>query len=686
MSEPTTKSKNVKSRSSENKEKKVPRDIITGKKVFVSVLLSALLASCTTSPPGFEEFGIAQDLATRQEFKEAIAYVNMALDAAPEEEQYLSMKAQLQQSLAQQTNDVISTTLSGITTNGKLTTSQQALDEAFNFGATSEALAPSIQLIESRRQALYSQLSELYSRGILARDSGNWLEANTVFNEISELFPQYEDVNLQLETIRRNASSQYLQSARRNLEEDNIQRARSILAELLAIDPSNGIARNMSTEAENRDNKDFFLAKAQMDIGNEDWLSARRNCEKVFEYDAADPYCSGNMPSVLDNSFTAVLRSARLLLDQGYLFDAGDRYFELTSFRTSTPRELSGIRTQLVSAFSQAFDTAKAEEKFGLAMQLLEKQAQIDPSSIDTDERLALQDQIEQRVTVSIAVRDFGSPVNAQDSGAIVVNNLTTNLFEAASSDIRIVDSQRVGELFEDIAIGATSESLPEQGLALYGIDIAILGSVLRYSVETAVSENLEVITYQVGNKIQDNPDYLNWKARFPEASRRQLREAPPAVIEVPDFANMELAIQDIRKVAVVEVTFSIVNTSTAENTAVETLEVTVTDQDTSSPGVTEAGREIDPLVIKTDTEMLQEATEAIVSQLTLEVLEPLSNMEREYFSEAEQHENRGEFLPAVEKYMDVITNEALKSIRSTLSVQSQERISRILSAQRFDV
>ena len=242
--------------------------------------------------------------------------------------------------------------------------------------------------------------------------------------------------------------------------------------------------------------------------------------------------------------------------------------------------------------------------------------------------------------------------------------------------------------LLEEIeldVVGSNGINTSEEQMGIYGIDIAIIGSVLRYQVDTEVAESSQTIRYQVDEKIEDNIDYLNWIARNPNPSRQQLAEAPPAKIMVPTYTESQYLVRNVKKVAFVEITFRIVDTNTSENTRVDTLEISITAEDTSNEGVREAGIEIDLLVIKTDTELLQESTAEIVRQLSTAVLQPLINLEQVYFNDAEEHEDRAEMLLAVEKYTDTIADEAMKSTVSPLTTESNLRISRILHAHSFD-
>jgi ribulose 1,5-bisphosphate carboxylase large subunit-like protein len=68
------------------------------------------------------------------------------------------------------------------------------------------------------------------------------------------------------------------------------------------------------------------------------------------------------------------------------------------------------------------------------------------------------------------------------------------------------------------------------------GIDIFIMGNVLLYKTEKDETKASKAAKIKTGTKVQDNPDFLNWKATHPNPSSEQLKQAPPAVLQVPEY------------------------------------------------------------------------------------------------------------------------------------------------------
>ena len=657
------------------------------KKIVIPVI--AMLVGCTTIPSGDEEFAIAEQLAGNGQYPEAIAYIGQALQKAPESEVYIASLSRYRQGYSEQITRDVNSTLSATVDNEILSDAEILISQGRSVGVSDTLLGTAIRLLAAEREGLYSMLSRNYQQATIAITESRWNDAFRLLTDIETLFERYEDVGVLVNSVRQSANTEYLKSAAEALENEDLRATKATLGLLLQIDPNNNIAQSMLVQANRRDNKEYYLKRAKDSFGAGDRALATSSCSKVLDYDSFDVYCKDLVFEIQKLIYLGTIADIKLLHEAGMLFEAGDRYFELLNNPQSEYyNQFVGLGNELVERLSIAARDAKDNNNFGVALQLYDLQSKVRPSLLDTTLVRSLQDSIDVRVRKSIAVRDFSSPNNAPDAGAIMANNLISNLFRISGNDVGIFEREEVRMLLEEIeldVVGSNGINTSEEQMGIYGIDIAIIGSVLRYQVDTEVAESSQTIRYQVDEKIEDNIDYLNWIARNPNPSRQQLAEAPPAMIMVPTYTESQYLVRNVKKVAFVEITFRIVDTNTSENTRVDTLEISITAEDTSNEGVREAGIEIDLLVIKTDTELLQESTAEIVRQLSTAVLQPLINLEQVYFNDAEEHEDRAEMLLAVEKYTDTIADEAMKSTVSPLTTESNLRISRILHAHSFD-
>jgi curli biogenesis system outer membrane secretion channel CsgG len=301
-----------------------------------------------------------------------------------------------------------------------------------------------------------------------------------------------------------------------------------------------------------------------------------------------------------------------------------------------------------------------------------------------------VEDRITQRVQKSIAVFDFNSPSNMADAGIIVANNLITFLFNSASGDIKILERENLKSILEEMQLGqigvVSAQTAQEMG-RVYGIDVAIMGSVLLYQVDSSVSRGTKTVRYQVGTRIEDNIEYLNWKARHPKPTEKQLAEAPPAKVVKPQHAEKDYEVAEHKKVGFVQLSFRIVDIATGENIQVRTIERKDVVEDESSAGLEEADIEYDPLEIPTDTELLQQLTQSVVTELGREALRPLRNLEQAYYKEGEKLLRRRQNLDAAEKFVDAVFDERLKRIQgSPVTRNSMDKVEDIFHEYKIDL
>jgi hypothetical protein len=221
----------------------------------------------------------------------------------------------------------------------------------------------------------------------------------------------------------------------------------------------------------------------------------------------------------------------------------------------------------------------------------------------------------------------------------------------------------------------------------VYGIDVAIMGSVLLFKVDSSVSDGTKSVRYQIGEKIEDNIEYLNWKAKNPKPTPQQLADAPAAKIKIPEYTEKDYAVSNHKKVGFVQLSFRIVDVRTGENIQVRTVERKETVEDTTSAGLPEAKVKFDPLDIPTDTELLQKMTDDVVAELGREALRPLQNLEQTYFNEGEKLIRRRDKLGAAESFIDAVFDERLRRIQgSPMTQKAMENLDEIFQDYRISL
>ena len=132
-----------------------------------------------------------------------------------------------------------------------------------------------------------------------------------------------------------------------------------------------------------------------------------------------------------------------------------------------------------------------------------------------------------------------------------------------------------------------------------------------------------------------------------------------------------------------IEIAHKLVDTTTGENIFSNTVAGKAIKEDKYSEGMATAGIAADPLELSSELEVLDELTNAKVSELGQSVLKHYQSLEVEYYNQARQEEERRRnYDQAIEKYTDAIFDEKLKGVATVISQKSQESISKLLESK----
>ncbi|WP_158971080.1 CsgG/HfaB family protein [Paraglaciecola sp. L3A3] len=660
------------------------------KKALITSAILIALSGCGSTTSGTKEFDTAIQLASVNQFDEAIAYLKQAVGQDPDNEKYVAKLADVKARYIQVNLKKVNQLLTGDATKAKLDEAESLIKDLEKVGIKNNSMVQATDLINTKRSDLYSQLSEVYEKAKMAMDTKNWGQAHSLLSDIASRFENYEDVQSRLKTSVTEANKYYLGQANTAIKNDQFALARQHLSDLLNVIPNNPIALSLLKKVERNDNQEYFLAKVKIAQQTSDWSEVIKNCEMALSYRTGNNQCRDLLVTAKQKQAQFIANSILESMTEGRLIEAKSLYLELKNLNALDTSKLENLRDSLSQQAEYTADTYKQNGRYAIALVLLKTINEINPAYPDLFTKIrTVEDNIYGRARRSIAVFDFNSPSSSDDAGVIVANNLISRLFNNASSDIKILERENLKSILEEMKlgqIGVVSETTAKEMGRIYGIDYAIMGSVLLYKVDENTASSTKTIRYEIGKKIEDNIEYLNWKAVNPDPSKKELRAAPLAKIMVPEYGEKEYDVTQTKKVGFLQLSFRIVNVLTGENTRVDTIERKIQIEDTSNAGVQDAGIKFDPMEVPTDTEIMQQLTEQIVEHMAGEVLRPLQQLETYYFNEGQDRERRAELDIAVEYYTYAIYNEKLKSVSaSPTTIEAKNRINNILARYRFN-
>lgn len=663
------------------------------KRYVLALTLATVLAGCQSTGKGQKEYDVSQQLASAGNFSEAIAYLEIALQKEPQNKQYsaqlTSLRKKASTSLADEANRLLSMDILSI---NDIEQAQSLLKEAQKYSPTMAQLTSLLSKSESDKENLIAKTKEKYATALEAIDQQDWVTANFALQQVQALYPNFESSVPLASKVRTEGARAYLIEAKKAYDSYDFQAAMLSARKAMTIDRANPIAQKMQADAAKNNNKQFFKQLAAKAVNSQNWDQVLFACERVKGFES-DADCDNWSATATENKVNQLISEASRLLGEGYIARAMQHTITIDEMLKGalTPRAVS-LRNAVISKIDMTAQEHNEQGYYGVAWYLYEMIKELDPLLDGLFEKSRdVQDKITERVTKSIAVFDFKSPSYNEDAGVLIANKLIANLFNNASQDTNILERENLKSILEEMKlgqIGVVSEDTAKEMGRIYGIDVAIMGSVLLFKVDESSSESAQTVRYEVGEEIQDNIDFLNWKALNPNPKRSELANAPQPKIMVPVFAEKEYTVTSAKKVGFIEISFRITDVSTGENTRVETITATEVEEDTGNEGVKDAGIEYDPLEVKTDTEMLQLMAEKVVEELSRKVLQPLRNREIEYFDKGEELLlRRKEDLAAMEEFINAVFDEKIKSnTNSPISTQVDKYIKQIIDTHRFSV
>ena len=643
-------------------------------------LLAAFLFSCAE---GQKQFETGMQLSKAGKHTDAIAYLEQAIAKEPNNVEYQKALSNLKETLI---SDYVSQGSKALSAQSPVT--MTAINSAKARLAKAKEIdpnRPSVKKlsgeIDRHENSLLSETKSLYAQAKGFISAEEWLKAYFSLQQIQGIFPNYEDSSQLLSQTALNGSQALYGRARALFDKDEFRGALQYLNEAISLKPDHKPSLDLLTLAKERDNKNYFVDQGKKAAVAQDWSKALTAYNRALEYAPGDESLKPLIATVVQKLGSHYIQTAKSQMSDGWLFKAFESYnIALKNAADPNSSELRSLRNELASQAGTLAAKFKDQKKYGSAWFWYTKLKGIDPDYPEIfSNNLAMEDKVRQRVQKSIAVFDFSSPSGYKDAGIIVANNLITYLFKNASGDIKILERENLKSILEEMKlgqIGVVSEQTAKEMGRVYGIDVAVMGSVLLYQVETATSQGTKTVRYQIGTEIQDNIAYLNWIAKNPNAPPSLLASAPSAKITTPKYAEKDYTVSNHKKVGFVQLSFRIVDVRTGENIQVRTIERKEVVEDDTSAGLPEANVKFDPLVISTDTELLQKMTSEVVAELGREALKPLNNLEKTNFQAGEQFIKRRERLNAAESFVDAVFDEKMKMIQgSPLSLKAMENL-----------
>ncbi len=644
------------------------------------LFLTLAFVGCTSA--GKEYYDLAQNMYQQDKYEDAVKLYQTALESEPNNSQYKkalhdakSAAADMYYKKAVQAFNTQPLTIHDI----KI--AEDSLNRALKYNPKHSDAASMLPEVEAQQQVALKQIQALYKLVLAALENDDYTAALAKLREIDAIFPNYEDTsNLRQKAIASGKKS-YRKQGLEAFQQENFPDAVAAFSAYLALAPEDGKVIRMLNAAKKRDNIDFFIDKATEASNRGRYEEAYKSLSKAENIYGDSEKLQQQMKYVVKALQRDELAKCQRYATYGQIAMA---MTTLNKLITMNPDLLMDetyyrLKNQVLTAAAQKAAAYTAEGKFGNAYYFYQAIKELNPSYQDIFYKIQnVTDKIKTRVRKSIAIMDFGSPADSPDAGKILSSSLTTYLFKVAGADIKILERSDIQPLLEEMNLtqaGVIDLKSMQNSKSLTGIDFFIFGSVLNYAVTTDEINGKRYAKYKIGTKNKQNKDYLNWKAKHPNPSEEQLRDAPEAYLEVPEFKEIQYDVTTMKKVAFVDIFYKMIDTGLAEILFTKTQKEKLPMSDDYVSGVKEAGIAHDPLEISTDMGLLQQLTTQQVSRMGTEILDRLQSLQIEYFRTGERMKERKEYEKAIEAFYNAIFDEQIKGMQTEISEKAAAEI-----------
>lgn len=642
-----------------------------------------------TCAAGKDSYRQGEELSQMGNWEGAIAFYKDALAQEPNNKTYQESLTKAQQEAAKiyYQRAVNNWSNAAVKDYQAVSTTMAYLDKAMALDSQNPDILELHRQLKAKEQELTQQAKTSYAMGVAALNNEQWLKAVTNLRKVNKIYPNYEDTEDKLARATAAGSDEYYKEGIAAVQSEDWKGALAAFGKVMVIDPTYKNTRLLIEEVKKNDNPQYFLGRAAEMASANEWDRA------ITFYERAVSYLPGDL-NIQTELTKAKLRAGRYYFDQANqhakqnrLYRANKEYQKAVNYSPSV-RNSFFYKEALESYTKKVLQRASRYSKkssFGNSLAWYWQLTQINPQYPELFYKIQeTEDTIKGRLKRAIAIFDFASPSYNPDAGTNASSNLITYLFNNSSGDIRILERQDLQSILKEMnleqaGIVGDMEAARRVG-RMTGIDIFIMGNVLLYKTEKDETKGSKITKIPMGTKVQDNSEYLIWKAKNPKPTQEQLTAAPPAVVEVPEYHYENYTVGRNKMRAAVHIYYKIINAKKGEIIATDTLKRNVEVTDEWNDGIPEANIPYNPLELPTESQILEQVTAEVVRDLALVVLKPFQSLQTTYFDEAEILKQRRRYEEAIEKYIDSIYDERIKGIESPISKKSMEVVDQLIS------
>jgi tetratricopeptide (TPR) repeat protein len=529
---------------------------------------------------------------------------------------------------------------------------------------------------------------EAYENALDDLEKKRLFEAVLGFKKVAVLDPDNHDARLKLGRYKEPFLEMLYEEGTGKIKTLRWKGAIEALDKAYQIDPGYRDVRALLKTCRQNDNAQFFVNRGETAINNENWEEALINYNRAYEYEPKNKDLIDRLVFIRTKyAFFKGKRAEKAFLQGKY----GESALEFRDVLRLNPRMKKSLFARtLLKKIYQMGKGYQAKRKWGNAYVWYSLLGDIDPEYQDLFFRLQkVEDQLDKRIIIQLAVLDFKSHRDNPDAGPRVSNSLISYLFQHSKPDMRIVERDALQSILKEFQLeqaGIVDLRAAKKIGKISGIKVLVIGNVLVAVVKEQKFTERKRKKVVISHETVANPAYTAFimanASRMGDPDIRNM--APPPTIQKENIQILDYEEGTVTRTGYLDLAVRIIDMENGEVKKSKTVKSKAPFTDRYSEGLELANVQRDPLQLPDETEVFKKTLDKAISETGDIILTTFESMEKEYLKKANYSIKRRNYTEAIEHLVDTIKTVQKKKEGKALAVEAEKTIEEILMTRAF--
>jgi curli biogenesis system outer membrane secretion channel CsgG len=642
---------------------------------YVTLCVVIIALSACTPDPFKQNFESAKLLLEQKKVGEAYPILKDLCAKSPSNEEYCARYSEIRKNLYEEDVKRISAKISSLKAEkpllpvaviSELTADVKKLE---GYEMKTQELENLALQVNNEKKLTEGKIGEVIAKAKDLFAEKKYKESINLLGDISYL--DADGIGQRAGDYREKAMQDLYPSIQNFAGKEDWGEAKKLLETAYAVNPDYKNVKQLLKEAQEKDNVEYDLKKAEDAKKARKYDIALKHYEKAMDYpeskDRVQMLYHQTKLELCDFYFQAGIELMEQDLNK-QAFDNFKKAYEIIESMPIERRKTVKIpKKELQKYFDSLYLKAKKAEDsdaLGVAYQFYRLIGALAPTYPDIRENIRkTEEKIANRGMKSMAVIPFKSPKSAPEAGGMFISNVMLALYNELRQDMKIIERESMDVLLREYELtmaGKGADKPKDAGsFQISSAEYLLMGDVLDYRVDSSVQEGNKIVRVKTRVEFLANPEYDDWvaKAKKLEQEGKEIPPSPPKLIEKPFFEDIKYKVSYYKKVGILSISYRIVDTSKGKILHTGMIDIKKDANDEASEGI-EIGELKIPFKIAqlpTDTELIKKAQEEAIAKIIGEIKNLFKDPEDKCLKQAELLEKDGNIKEAIERYSDAL-------------------------------